>query len=232
MEYLSNIELYYTSAENINSGIVIISGEEFEHAVKVMRNKAGDVFHITNGFGKIYRCKIIEVKKDQLVAETTEEFSYNNDASNIWFCIPKLKNPERLKFAIEKCVELGITNFVVFNSKHTLSKSLNTQRLDKIALSAMKQSLRAFLPKIISAEFMEITMKSGIKILFDQNVSVEWSKELFSKKEQTYFIFGPEGGFDKFELDSVKQENHFRLSDNRLRSETAIVKCASLLNLP
>jgi 16S rRNA (uracil1498-N3)-methyltransferase len=224
LEYLSNIELYYTSAENINSGIIVISGDEFEHAVKVMRNKVSDVLHVTNGIGKIFRCKINEIKKDKLTAEITEEFSYNNDASNISFCIPKLKNPERLKFSIEKCVELGITNFLIFNSMYTVSKSLNIQRLEKIALSAMKQSLRSFLPEITSTEFKEITTKSGVKILFDQSATSEWNNEFFNKDEQTFFIFGPEGGFNKFELDSVKQENHFRLSGNRLRT-------ASLLNL-
>jgi 16S rRNA (uracil1498-N3)-methyltransferase len=231
LAHLSNIELYYTSPEFVKNEMITLYGEEFHHAINVLRNSNGDPLHITDGDGSIYKTEIVKITKSNLVAIIKENLKYKNNAANIWFCIPVLKNPDRLKFAFEKCVELGVTNFVLFSSKHTISKKLNPDKFQKTLLSAMKQSLRAFLPKIISATFSEIIEFSGNKILFEQN-----SKNIFdgnvNTNQQVYLLFGPEGGLDKSEIDLFSSENSYSLSTNRLRSETAIIKCASLLNLP
>ena len=67
---------------------------------------------------------------------------------NIFFCIPKLKYSDRFEFALEKCTELGITNFIIFDSERSIHKSDKKERWEKIVLSAMKQSLRSYLPNI------------------------------------------------------------------------------------
>ena len=231
LEHLSDIELYYTSPEFVESEKVTLNGEEFHHAVNVMRNSAGDLIHITDGEGTIYRCKIVQITKNYLSAVIKEKLIYENQAANIRFCIPQLKNPDRLKFAFEKCVELGITNFVIFSSKHTISKKIQSDKFQKTILAAMKQSLRAFLPKLSSASFDEIIKSPNNKIIFDQNANAVFDGNI-NIKEPTYFLFGPEGGFDKAEINNVNIGWRFNLSANRLRSETAIIKCASLIKLP
>jgi 16S rRNA (uracil1498-N3)-methyltransferase len=230
LAHLSNIELYFTSPELVKNEIITLHGEEFHHSVNVMRNSVGDSLHITDGLGNIYKTEIVEIAKNNLVVVIKERLTFENRAANIWFCIPVLKNPDRLKFAFEKCVELGVTNFVLFSSKHTISKRLSPHKFQKTLLSAMKQSLRAFLPKIITATINEIIESPGSKILFEQN-----SKNIFdgnlNTDQQVYLLFGPEGGLDKSEINLFSSENSYSLSTNRLRSETAIIKCASLLNL-
>jgi 16S rRNA (uracil1498-N3)-methyltransferase len=228
LELLSDIELYITQSELITDDEIILIEEEFHHAVNVMRNSVGDILHITNGEGLIFKSEITSVKKNQLSAVVLEKRVFKNKAENIFFCIPVLKNPERLKFAFEKCVEFGITNFILFNSKHTISKNLNAEKFQKTALAAMKQSLRAFLPQITSASFNDIVKVNGVKLIFDQSAKIEFDGKI-SLDKPTYFLFGPEGGFDKSEIGFVNQQNRFNLSTNRLRSETAVVKCASLL---
>ena len=228
LEHLSDIELYYTSPDFVESEKIILDGEEFHHAVNVMRNSVGDLLHITNGEGTIFKTKIFEIKKHKLTGAIQEKIEYENPAVNIWFCIPVLKNPDRLKFAFEKCVELGITNFVLFTSKHTISKKINLEKFQKTILAAMKQSLRAFLPKISTSSVDEIIKLSGTKILFDQIAKIRFVGNVDINKS-TYFLFGPEGGFDEDEIKYVNPSSRFSLSDNRLRSETAIIKCASLL---
>ena len=231
LEHLSDIELYYSSSKLVEIEKITLQGEELHHAVNVMRNSVGDLIHITDGEGTIYKSEIVEIKKINLIAAIEEKLIYENGAANIWFCIPVLKNPDRLKFSVEKCVELGITNFIVFTSKHTISKKINIEKLEKTILAAMKQSLRAFLPKISTSRFDEIIKFPGTKILFDQKAKSVFDGD-FNLKEPTYFLFGPEGGFDETEINSVRPENRFALSANRLRSETAIIKCASLIELP
>jgi len=195
-----------------------------------MRNSVDDKIFVTDGNGTIYTTQIATVSVNHLSANIIERQVFENKARNIWFCIPVLKNPDRLKFALEKCVELGITNFILFNSRYTLSKKVKPEKFQKTVMAAMKQSLRAFLPQISSASFNEILQFDGAKILFDQNTKQEFDGKLNSNN-QTYYLFGPEGGFDENEIESLEQENRFSLSSNRLRSETAIIKCASILNL-
>jgi 16S rRNA (uracil1498-N3)-methyltransferase len=230
LAHLSDTELYYTPSECVESEKIILKGDEFHHAVNVMRNSVGDSLHITDGEGTIFRSEIFNVTKSNLTAAIKDKIIYENLASNIWFCIPQLKNPDRLKFAFEKCAELGITNFVLFNSKHTIPKKISVEKFKKTTLSAMKQSLRAFLPNIVASSYNEIIKLPGTKMLFDQNAKSVFDGNVDIKKT-TYFLFGPEGGFDEIEINSINTDERFCLSANRLRSETAIIKCASLLKI-
>ncbi len=137
--------------------------------MKVMRNKIDDKIFATDGYGNIFEGVVKEIKKDRLIAKVKRNHIYKNELQNFTFCIPNLKNPERLKFALEKCTELGITRFILFNSERTVSKGFNTERLNKIVISAMKQSLRTFLPKIeIANSIKELKNLTGEKIIFDQ----------------------------------------------------------------
>jgi len=230
LEHLSNIELYYTPRSLVKAKEILLKDDEFHHCVNVMRNSVGDELNITDGQGAIYTSEIYRIKKKELISKIIKRNDYENKAESIWFCIPSLKNPDRLKFAFEKCVELGITNFLLFSSKHSISKKVKPEKFEKTILAAIKQSLRAYLPKITPASFKEIVELPGTKILFDQK-----SKQPFDGKmnfsEPVYFLFGPEGGFDDYEMEAINLEHRFNLASNRLRSETAIVKCASLLNL-
>lgn len=231
MEHLSNIELYYTPPALVKEKELILRDEEFHHSVRVMRNSVGNPIYITDGEGTIYTCEIYKITENELEAKIIKKNEFENKAKNIWLCIPLLKNPVRLKFIFEKCTELGITNFILFSSKHTISKSLKPEKFQKTTLAAMKQSLRAFLPQIKTASLDEIIQFKGTKILFDQNTKVAFDGRT-KYNEPAYFLFGPEGGFDNDEIEAVDLGYRFNLSSNRLRSETAIIKCASILNLP
>jgi len=228
LAYLSNIELYYSPPDSFTENVIKVTGDEFAHLTRVMRHKIDDVIFITDGCGKIYTCKIIDVEKTFLSAEIQSFELYQNKFDNIYFCIPKLKNPERFEFALEKCTELGITNFVIFESLRTVAKSNKVERWEKLLLSAMKQSLRSYLPKIHSlTTFKNILAFEGIKILFEQNSERKLRDLNFADDKNYYFIFGPEGGLEKKEIESAGIENFFQLTENRLRSETAIVFAAT-----
>jgi 16S rRNA (uracil1498-N3)-methyltransferase len=225
---LTDIELFYAQPKNISNGKIEIVDDEFKHCCKVMRNLVGDLIYITDGEGNIYKTEIEKIEKNCLKGKILDTSSYENELKNIFFCIPKLKNPDRLKYALEKCVELGITNFIIFESKRTIGKVKNIERLNKILLSAMKQSLHAFLPVVETASLKSTINNNGIKILFDQN-----SENHFNFKNDHskiyYFLFGPEGGFENREIEIIDSSRRFVLSNHRLRSETAVIKVASLL---
>ena len=226
---LFNIELYYSFDEHISDEIISLTGDEFKHAVKVMRNSVGDTLYITNGAGSIFKTEISSIEKNKISARIIETIRTKNKFENIFFCIPKLKNPDRFKFAIEKCVELGVTNFIIFESTRTIAKGTNIKRWEKIALASMKQSLRAYLPKIrLVKNLSDIAESKGEKIIFEQNTERKFQFE-FLKDNKYYFIFGPEGGLMENEIQLFDTDLIYSLSDHRLRSETAIVKVASLI---
>ena len=232
MDYLSNIELYYSPPSNYKGGEVKIEGDEQKHITKVMRHSVHDLVYVTDGIGHIFECEVYEINKDNLNLIVKNTLTYKNEFSNVIFCIPKLKNPERFEFALEKCTELGITNFIVFESSRTVSKADKIDRWNKIVLSAMKQSLRSYLPQIsISISLSEIIKQKGEKIIFEQNAKTFFNPEIINPLKNYLFIFGPEGGLSDEEVERINKDYLLKLAENRLRTETAIVKCASILTL-
>lgn len=227
---LSNIELYYSLPENTEEGSVKIVDEECYHIVKVMRHTAGDELYVTNGKGKIFMTEITHIEKEIVTAQILETFTYANKNENKIFCIPRLKSPERFEFALEKSVELGITNFIVFESKRTIAKGAKLERWNKILLSAMKQSLRSFLPEVsFMKSVKEILMKDGEKIVLEQNSKNNLNDFIFLPDKKYFFIFGPEGGLDESELALFNENDFFEINEHRLRSETAVLKAASIV---
>ncbi len=98
----------------------------------------------------------------------------------------------------------------------------------------MKQSLRAWLPKISYIKSIsEVSKQDGMKILFDQNATQTFQQFLLTNHKSLttnhFFLFGPEGGFTEEELKIANGELRIKLTDNRLRSETAIITAASIL---
>lgn len=230
MEYLSNIELYYSA--HVSRGKIVISGEEKNHISLVMRHSKGEKIYVTDGRGKIYLAMIKDIKKDIILAEVTEEFTYQNKFSNIFFCIPKLKNPERFEFALEKATEMGITNFIIYNSRRGVSRGDKKERWEKIVISAMKQSLRPYQPDLFYINsLLEIKDYEGIKIVMEQNVPDMFSGYNIDFGTNHYFIFGPEGGLDAAETAGIGDYSAFSIAPNRLRTETAIIKTASLITV-
>ncbi len=230
MEYLSNIELYFTVPDNISGTSVVLTGEDFRHAVKVMRHRTGEIIYVTNGLGRIFECEISKTEKDNIKLISKNEFVYVNRLRNIYFCLPKLKSGERFEFALEKSVELGITNFIVFDAERSQVKGNRTERWQKIALAAMKQSLRSFLPQIISVgSIKDIAELKGNKYVFEQKATNIFNINNKGYSNNSYFIFGPEGGLSESELKYFEDNEIYSLHENRLRSETAVVLCASML---
>ena len=234
-DFLSNIELYYSSLP-LKNDVLVIDGDEFKHLTKVMRHKVGDNIYVTLGNGTIYKSEVLEISKLDLTCRVIEKTNYENIFEKIVFCLPILKSTDRFEFALEKCVELGITNFVVYKAERSISKGNKIERWNKIALAAMKQSLRSFLPKIkVAKSVSELNNLEGNKILFDQLFTK--SIKIYGKKitsetlsSNQYFIFGPEGGLTENEIQTFSNPQKLKLSSNRLRSESAAVYAAVILN--
>ncbi len=232
--FLSKVELYYSNNPIVNNSVEI-TGDEAHHIKNVMRHQVDDEIYITDGSGSIFQTKIISIEAKKIAAVIIRSYNYPNPFVNITFCIPRLRTADRFEFALEKCVELGITNFIVFDSKNTVAKGEKLERWQKILVSAMKQSLRSWLPKISYMKNVHNMMiLDGEKIFFEQSALQSFQNYLSANHQQIttnrYLIFGPEGGFSEEESKVMSAECRvLRLTDNRLRSETAIITAAALL---
>ncbi|AFN75690.1 16S ribosomal RNA methyltransferase RsmE [Melioribacter roseus P3M-2] len=229
--FLSEIELYYSDAIE-GTKTIVLSREESHHLTKVMRHNTGDEIYVTDGKGNIYRTVIFDISKREVKTEIKQIYSYPDKFKNITFCLPRLKNAERFEAALEKSIELGITNFIVFESKRTVARGEKLNRWNKIALAAMKQSLRSWKPVVGYAENLHEISFNGEIIIFEQkgnDTLTEYLNNNYDSNKNYFFIFGPEGGFESSEIEAFENASLLKLTENRLRSETAVIAAAALL---
>jgi 16S rRNA (uracil1498-N3)-methyltransferase len=234
---MKEVELYYSIDIDEEKKKLILDESESMHLTKVMRHNVGETIYVTDGKGKIFQAKISDIEDKRVICEVVYSKSYDNPLEGIVFCFPRLKNNDRFEFALEKSIELGITNFIVFESKRTVAKGDKLVRWRKIALSAMKQSLKAYMPDI---EFIKSTDKlseqTGDKIVVEQQGNKRLEEVDFIKvskaNEKLMVIFGPEGGLNDSEIEMLSgdESNIYKLHDSRLRSETAITYAASIIS--
>ncbi|MFA8341442.1 MAG: 16S rRNA (uracil(1498)-N(3))-methyltransferase [Rhodothermaceae bacterium] len=235
-DFLSDIELYFTSAENVKESTLAITGDECKHITRVMRHQPGDKLFVTDGSGSIFETEINSAAKSEVICEIKNRLSYKKQLPNVVVCIPRLRSQDRFEFALEKCIELGITEFIVYTAERSVAKGEKLERWNKIALSAMKQSLRSFLPNIgYKKSLSELLQTENNVLYFDQKSELSVKDKINELKEnevKTLLIFGPEGGLSEKEFNILKEKGiACQLTSNRLRAETAIVTAVSVISV-
>ncbi len=235
-DFLSDVELYYTPKNQVKEKQLNIEGDECRHIATVMRHRKGDIIYVTDGEGVIYRTALKEISSSLITADILEFYEYEDDFKNVYLCLPRLKSNDRFEYALEKSVELGISNFIIFDADKSVVKGRKLIRWHKIIIAAMKQSLRSFMPEInFKHHIDDIVELEGIKILFDQKAELSFvdfvnsQRDSFKSDKKYYFIFGPEGGISQKELEKLDDVKIVKLTGNRLRTETAVVSSASII---
>lgn len=212
--------------------------EDSRHCVKVLRKTAKDIIHIVDGVGGLYECEITKAndKKCEFAIISTQKNFQQRD-SYLHIAIAPTKNADRLEWFIEKCVEIGIDEISLIQTKHSERKQQKVERLEKIAISAMKQSLKAYLPRINELLPFDKFLKTVAQEQKFLAHLTDDSKPLVSllKPQSSYCIMiGPEGDFSNEEILQARDEKFqwVTLGNSRLRTETAgIVACTLSNNL-
>lgn len=231
------MEYYFTDKENINlkESSLLIKGFEYKHLTKVLRKSLGDRIIITDGTRNIYECLIVEIKKDFVLCNILESrYDLYEPEIRAHLFVSPLRNANRFEFLIEKAVELGVFEINPVVSKFTVQKSTfsetKLERFRKIVISAMGQSQRCYLPKINNTisfrELIRITKEYNNKIVYyeDDYESKNVISDSNISNDICIFI-GPEGGFDKSEIDLLVNDNWKvkSLGNRKLRAETAAI---------
>lgn len=230
------MHLFYTP-EIANENSFTLNESESKHAIRVLRLNIDDVIQLIDGKGNFYEAIIVtnNPKKCEVqLIKTTKEVITK---PNLHIAIAPTKNNERLEWFIEKCTEIGINEITPILCEHSERKHLKTERLIKTAISAMKQALKATLPKINELQnFNDLIHQSfsGKKFIahcYQQNQ--KHVKDCYLKGENVLILIGPEGDFSLEEV-ALAIDNGFEpitLGTSRLRTETAGVVACTTFNL-
>jgi 16S rRNA (uracil1498-N3)-methyltransferase len=207
------------------------------HAVKVLRKKQGDIIQVTDGFGGWYRCSISDPNPKACKLDIIDlEKDYKAPKRRIFVGICPTKNADRIEYFIEKSVEIGISGIFFIKTQHTYPKKINLERFKKIAISGMKQSLKAYMPEMSEMVSFNSFLKESSRFSQKMIAHLDTQATEITKTDlnaELLILIGPEGDFSKEELKMAK-ENNFKtvtLGENRLRTETAGVVAVSILNL-
>lgn len=229
------MQLFYT--QNIDGNLAIFEEEEARH-IKVLRKVVGDVLHFVDGKGGMYKGEIIEVHKKQCTLSILEHTpSYNQRKTKLHIAIAPTKNIARLEWFLEKATEIGIDEITPILCDRSERKKIRTDRLGKITLSAMKQSIKSYLPKLNELthfnDFIKMENEQLKYIAYcNDDALIHLNKE-YSLSENVTIMIGPEGDFSQKEI-SLALENGYKgvsLGESRLRTETAGIVACHIVNL-
>ena len=229
------MHLFYTPFTDPES--LTLDEEETRHCTRVLRLVQGDRVYVTDGKGSMFECRIREItgKKCQLEM-VSEQKDYHKRNSRIHIAIAPTKSIDRFEWFLEKSTEIGIDEITPLFCKHSERTHLKTDRLQKVIISAMKQSLKAYLPllhpPVNFGKFRGSSFDGQKFIAFcDADSTLELHK-IYNKGSNALILIGPEGDFSEEEIDLAKKDGFIpiTLGKSRLRTETAGVVACTIIN--
>ncbi len=205
-----------------------------QHAVRVLRMKEGDDLTVIDGKGFRYNCRLVSAhQKHASVAILGKEAAPLPWRQQITVAVAPTKHIDRMEWLVEKLTEIGVNRIVPLLSRRSERKEIKTERLEKIAVAAMKQSLKATLPQIAPMtpvkEFIRgFQCPQRFIAHCDDNLERRLLAREYTAHTDAALMIGPEGDFAPDEIETALNAGWMPVSlgDNRLRTETAaLVGC-------
>jgi len=211
---------------------LIIQGDEYKH-LKALRLDVDNFVIVINGGGLGAKARIVARDSSKFTLSILDYIPNMGESScEIVLAIGSLDNKDRIEFAFEKAIELGITKFIILQTQYSSFLRTNTERLNQKAIATLKQCKRSKLPEIIVNQSLAETIESldGFQIVFAE----EFGKKLsdINIKSKVALFVGPEGGFSNDEKDTLieKKAVSLQLGNRRLRAETAAITAIALIS--
>lgn len=196
----------------------------------------GQNLDLTDGRGFFYVAKITKADPKKSAFEILEKRQGTKRDFHIHIAIAPTKNADRIEWFIEKATEIGIDQISFMLCKNSERKVINHERLEKVAISAMKQSQQAWLPQLSPmTPFKEIISAQADQkfIAYVDSENPKHLKTAATRGKKYTVLIGPEGDFSKEELSQAMNLGFEKVSlgQNRLRTETAGLVAVQILNL-
>ena len=240
--YQTAMELFYS--RDIEGGICRLDQDESGHCIKVLRHRAGDEISVIDGCGTLYRCRITSDshKGVEAMVLSTEE-GWGSHPYRLHMAVCPTKNNDRYEWFAEKACEIGMDEVSPVIGEHSERRIFKTSRIEKILVSAAKQSLKGAVPSVnepVSVkEFIETygtpehadSLKMIAYCFEDENIPRRSIKDVLGEYNgsEIMILIGPEGDFSRAEAELALAKGFIpvHLGDSRLRTETAALTAVS-----
>ena len=215
--------IFFTTS--IHDKTLSLVDQEAVHCALVLRKKVGDIIQVIDGKGNIYKCGIDQMSKRTVLC-TIIQCQFYAQTEQITIAVAPTKNRDRLEWMIEKLVEIGVSSIILLQTTNTERNRTNFERLEKKAISAVKQSLRFYIPPIKEMEFEDLIKQDYFnKFIAHCHSEFEGNKQMPISSGNTLILIGPEGDFTEQEVKLALNHNFISLNlgAHRLRTETAAI---------
>ena len=227
------MQLFY--APNIEKDS-LLPEEEARHALRVLRMNAGDEIDLIDGRGFFYHAAIEDTNPKHcaltILSRTQQPKPWDY---YLHIAVAPTKNIDRMEWFVEKATEVGIDEITFLNCRYSERREIKTARLEKIIVSAMKQSYKATMPILYEmtkfADFITQPFAGRKMIAHCQEGEKPLIQQICQPKERVLVLIGPEGDFSTGEVEQALQAGFepISLGKSRLRTETAaLASCMTL----
>ena len=211
---------------------LMLGEEDSKHCIKVLRMAEGDTIEVVDGNGTLYTCRITMAHPKRCAIEVLDkEVQTPHWGHRIVLAIAPTKNLDRIEWLVEKCVEMGIDRIIPLRCHNSERTVLKTERLKKIMVAAMKQSLKATLPQLdemtpldqVVAEPFEGTRCIAYCDALLPREQRRTLADVYRPGSDVMVLIGPEGDFSPDEVQAATTAGFIpvTLGESRLRTETA-----------
>ncbi len=222
--------------ENITENQFSLPEDESRHCIKVLRKKEGEIIRVTDGKGKLVEAIIVKAHPSEVICKVNQVIQNGTPKSfYIHIAIAPTKNIDRIEWFVEKSCELGIDEISFIKCKHSERKVIKTERLEKKAISAMKQSQNFQKARINELQtfdsFLSNVAADAKFIAYVDADNAIGLKDVASTGMTYCVLIGPEGDFTEKELELAIKNGFQKISlgSTVLRTETAgLIACHSL----
>lgn len=219
----------------------VLPENDSQHCIRVLRRRMGDLIEVIDGQGHRFKCRIADPHSKHTLVEIEEsEVIPLPWQGEISIAVAPTKHLDRMEWLVEKLVEIGINRFIPLLCTHSERKEIKRERIEKIAVSAMKQSLKTWMPKIdemtpISSFIKEMDHSQAQRFVAYCDPEIprrNLAKELKPDKD-TVILIGPEGDFSPEEIKTTIDSGFIpvTLGDCRLRTETAALAACQTVHV-
>ena len=230
------MQLFYVP--DVSGNLLNLDETESKHAIRVLRLCKGDKIRLVDGKGGSYLAEIVDDNPKKCRLSIIEK-SINSGKRNFYLhvAIAPTKNTDRYEWFLEKATEIGIDEITPLLTERSERRKLNIDRCEKILISAMKQSVKAFLPKINEP----VSFNQFVGNVLNADKFIAWIgekpephlKSLVENGKNVVVLIGPEGDFSQAEV-NLSMKCGYRpvsLGNSRLRTETAGIVACHIVNL-
>jgi 16S rRNA (uracil1498-N3)-methyltransferase len=203
------MDTFFVLPQDVHGTTLVIRGEEHRHLSRSLRKRVGDAVHATDGEDNLYEAVITSLGRDEALCEiTSTHLGKNEPRASVTLAVSLLRNPARFDFLVEKATELGVRAIIPLQCERTVGRQDRHDRYEKIALAAMKQSGRCFLPRIfpvtsfemVAAHAEDHAMRLMPHERTEQSQFIGSLVKHHDGAKIALVLVGPEGGFSEQEL--------------------------------